>query len=51
MFLCNFGDTNALPFDELDLAGYMVLSEVETGSPHHGVRKLRRPNVSGAIAS
>ena len=27
----------------------MVLSEVETGSLHHGVRKLQRPNVFRAV--
>jgi hypothetical protein len=48
-FPVTFADSNALPFDALDLAGFMVLCEVETGSPHHGVRKLRRPNVFRAV--
>jgi hypothetical protein len=35
-------------FDALDLAGFMVLSEVETGSPHHGVRVCDRGGAGGA---
>jgi hypothetical protein len=37
------------PFRALDLAGFMVLSEVGTGSPHHGVRKLRMTQANCAL--